>query len=77
MNLVPLALGSHMNSIVSSYGLGYEAYNAIHRWIGRVAMIEGVIHVILAVVSQTPNLHSSTQVAALVVSPPPETRTTD
>jgi hypothetical protein len=71
VNLVPLALGSHMNSIVSSCGLGYEAYNAIHRWMGRVAVIEGVIHVILAVVSQTPNLHSSTQVAALVVSPPP------
>jgi ABC-type proline/glycine betaine transport system permease subunit len=71
VNLVPLALGSHMNSIVSSCGLGYEAYNAIYRWIGRVAVIEGVIHVILAIVSQTPNLYSSTQVAALVVSPPP------
>jgi hypothetical protein len=60
VNLVPLALGGHMNSIVSSCGLGYEAYNAIHRWIGRVAVIEGVIHVILAIVSQTPNPHSST-----------------
>lgn len=69
VNLVPLALGSHMNSIVSSCGLGYEAYNVIHRWMGRVAVIEGVIHVILAMVSQTPNLHLSTQVAALVVSP--------
>jgi DMSO/TMAO reductase YedYZ heme-binding membrane subunit len=68
VNLIPLALGSHMNSVVSCCGLGYEAYSAIHRWIGRVAVIEGVIHVILAVVSQTPNLHSSTQIAALVVS---------
>jgi hypothetical protein len=78
VNLVPLALGSHMNSVVSCCGLGYEAYNAIHRWMGRVAVVEGVIHVILAVVSQKPNLHSSTQVAALVVSvSPAETRTTD
>jgi hypothetical protein len=68
VNLVPLALGSHMNSVVSCCGLGSEAYNAIHRWIGRVAVIEGVIHVILAVVLQKPNLHASTQVAALVVS---------
>ena len=68
VNLVPLALGSHMNSVVSCCGLGYETYSAIHHWIGRVAVIEGVIHVILAVVLQTPNLHSSTQVAALVVS---------
>src|SRR5258706_4428859 len=36
VNLVPLALGSHMNSIVSCCGLGYEAYNGIHRWMGRV-----------------------------------------
>jgi len=31
VNLVPLALGSHMNSVVSCYGLRYEAYNAIYR----------------------------------------------
>jgi len=66
-----------MNSIISSCGLGYEAYNTIYRWIGRVAVIKGVIHVILTIVSQTPNLYSLTQVAVLVVSPPPETRTTD
>jgi len=51
VNFVPLALGSHMNSVVSCRGLGYEAYNIIHRWMGRVTMIEGVIHVILTVVS--------------------------
>lgn len=76
VNLVPLALGSHMNSVVSYCGLGSEAYNAIHRWIGRVAVIEGLIHVILAVVSQ--NLHASTQVASIVVSlSSPEMRTTE
>ena len=68
VNLVPLALGSHMNSVVSCCGLGPEAYNAIHRWIRRVAVVEGVIHMILAVVSQKPNLHASTQVAALMMS---------
>ncbi|TVY90169.1 hypothetical protein LAWI1_G005273 [Lachnellula willkommii] len=74
VNLVPLALGSHMNSVVSCYGLEYDAYNATHRWMGRVAVIEGVIHVILAMVSHAPDLHSSTQVAALVVSLPPSRR---
>lgn len=67
LNLVPLALGSHMNSIVNCCGLGYDAYGAIHRWIGRVAVIEGVIHVILAVNLERPSLHSSIQVAAVVV----------
>ena len=59
VNLVPLSLGSHMNSIVSSCGLGYESYNAIHRWLGRVAVIEGLIHVIFAVVSHKPNLRTT------------------
>jgi predicted ferric reductase len=78
VNLVPLALGSYMNSIVSCCGLGYESYNAIHCWLGRVAVIKGVIHAIIAVVLQKPNLHSSTQVAALVVSvSPAEARATD
>jgi hypothetical protein len=68
VNLVPPTLGSHMNSVVSCCGLGFEAYNAIHHWIGCVAVIEGVIHVILAVVSQKPNLYTSTQIVVLVVS---------
>jgi len=39
VNLVPLALGSHMNSVVSCCGLGYETYNAIHRWMAHVQPI--------------------------------------
>jgi hypothetical protein len=31
VNLVPLA---YINCIISCYGLGYEAYNAIYRWMG-------------------------------------------
>jgi hypothetical protein len=39
-----------MNSVVSYSRLGFKAYNAIYRWIGRVAIIKGVIYVILAIV---------------------------
>lgn len=39
VNLVPLALGCHMDSIISFCGLGYETYSTIHRWIGRVAVL--------------------------------------
>jgi hypothetical protein len=68
VNLTPLALGGHMNIVINRLGLGLEAYNRIHRWVARVAVIEGLLHTVLAVTSQAPNLHSSTQIAAVVVS---------
>jgi hypothetical protein len=78
VNLVLLALGTHINSIVSYCGLRYKSYHAIHCWLERVAVIKGVIYIILASVSQKPNLYSSTQVAALVVSvSPAKARTTN
>jgi hypothetical protein len=39
--------------------LGSKADNAIHGWIEQVAMIGGVIHMILAVVSQKASLSSN------------------
>ena len=68
VNLIPLALGSHMNIVINRVGLGLETYNRIHRWIARVAVLEGLLHTVLAIISQTPDLHSSTQRAAVVVS---------
>jgi hypothetical protein len=67
VNLVPLVLGSHMNSIVNGCGLGYDAYGTIHRWTGWVTVVDGLIHVVLAVILEKPSLDSSSQVAALVV----------
>jgi hypothetical protein len=39
VNILPLALGSRMNLIVSRCGVGFAAYDRIHRWIWRVAGI--------------------------------------
>jgi hypothetical protein len=51
VNFVPLALGSHINLIVSYCRLGLEAYNRIYRWIGWVVVIEGLSHMILTIAS--------------------------
>ncbi|KAI9772408.1 MAG: hypothetical protein M1840_000611 [Geoglossum simile] len=66
INLMPLALGSHMNLVVNRCGLGPESYGRMHRWLGRVAIIEGFVHSTVAATSQKPDLHDSTQVAALI-----------
>ncbi len=65
---MPLALGGHMNIVVSRYGITSRAYERMHRWLGRVAVVEGLVHASLATASRTPDLHDSSQVAALVVS---------
>jgi hypothetical protein len=67
VNLMPLALGAHMNLLINQLGLGLEAYHRIHRWIARVTIVEGLLHVALALTSQAPNLHDSAQRAAIVV----------
>jgi predicted ferric reductase len=64
VNLIPLALGGHMNFIVNMCGLAEEEYNWMHRWIARVVVIEALLHSILAVTSQRPDFTW----AAIVVS---------
>jgi hypothetical protein len=68
INLVPLALGGHMNLIASYCGVALGGYGRIHRWLGRVAIIEGSVHSIMAARSRKPDLHVPSQMAALIVS---------
>ena len=69
INLIPLALGGHMNVIVNLCGVRPENYQRMHRWLGRVAIVEGLVHSIMAATSQKLDLRISSQVAALVVWP--------
>ena len=66
-NIIPLTLGSRINLVVNFLGLGLEAYGQIHRWIAWVAVMEGVLHVTLALLSQGLDMKNTAQVAALTV----------
>jgi hypothetical protein len=68
-NIIPLALGSRMNFAVNFIGLGLERYGQIHQWIAWVAVIEGLVHVTLALLSQGLDMKNTGQIAALTVSP--------
>jgi hypothetical protein len=68
VNLVPLALGGHMNPIVDCFGVRLGTYARMHRWLGRVAIIEGSVHSIMAAKSRKLDLHVPSQRAALIVS---------
>lgn len=47
VNLVPLFLGGRMD-LMSRFGIGLQTYARMHRWIGRVAIAECLIHAIAA-----------------------------
>lgn len=67
INLIPLFLGGQMNIIASRCGIGLRAYIRIHRWLGAVAIAEGLLHAIMSMARQMPNLKLRTDVAGLVV----------
>jgi len=66
-NIIPLVLGSRMNFVVNFIRLGLEPYGQMHLWIAWVAVMEGVIHVTLGLLSQGLEVKSRDQVAALTV----------
>jgi hypothetical protein len=68
VNLISLALGGHTNLFTNRFRLEPETYNRIHRWVARVAVVEGLLHTVLAITSQTQKLQGPSQIAAVVVS---------
>jgi hypothetical protein len=68
ISLMPLSLGAHMNLIASRCGLRLDVYARIHRWLGRTAIIEGLVHTAAAASLHTPNLRERSDIAALTVS---------
>jgi hypothetical protein len=68
INLIPLSLGANINPIVSYCSVGLPTYAKLHRWLGRVAIIEGLIHVVAAASYHRINLCTMPNIAALTVS---------
>jgi hypothetical protein len=50
INLIFLCLGGNVSFIPRSCGFPHEGYSRAHRWIGRIAVVEGLLHSIMAVV---------------------------
>jgi hypothetical protein len=68
INLVPLALGEHMNMFASWCGLSLGAYARIHEWLGIVAIVEALVHTAAGAASQKLDLHTNSGIATLAVS---------
>jgi hypothetical protein len=45
MNMLPLfLLSSRNNPLITWTGISFDTYNLIHRWLGRIVVLESVIH---------------------------------
>jgi len=65
INLIPLALGEHMNMVASWCRLLLRTYARIHEWLGIVAIVEGLVHTVAGVASQKLDLHTTSGIATL------------
>jgi len=70
INLMPLFSGGQMNIVASRCGVGFRAYARMHRWLGRVALIEGIIHFATAWSTYKPHFDTFSEIAGLVVRTP-------
>ena len=45
MNMIPLfLLAGRNNPLIFLLGISFDTYNLIHRWLGRIVVLEGVVH---------------------------------
>lgn len=65
-NLIPLFFGGRMNFWLDSLGCSLHAYYLMHRWAGRVLVLEGLLHASLAIASMSWE-HSKEQTSGVVV----------
>jgi hypothetical protein len=49
INLMPLVLGEYINFVANSCRVCLRAYTYIHKWLRGVAILEGLLHAVVAV----------------------------
>lgn len=47
INMVPLFLGGRTNPVADALGISIQSYYFAHNWIGRVAIVEALIHSVI------------------------------
>lgn len=74
VNLVPLCLGGRLTFLGDFCGVSYENHSRMHRWIGRMAVIQSLLHVTIASTGPEKGLElglTKLPGSGLLVQPPP------
>jgi hypothetical protein len=71
INLIPLFLGGRTSVLANFLGISLHTYYIAHHWIGRLVILQGLLHVGLAITSGRPWTFDSFQISGISVSPHP------
>jgi hypothetical protein len=67
INLIPLFLGGRTSVLANFLGISLHTYYLAHHWVGRVVIIQGLLHVGLVVASGKPWTLDSFQISGISV----------
>ena len=68
VNLIPLSLGSRVNAIIWPLNIEPQKLNLLHEWVGMIAIIEGIIHVIVGAIGSISHIPHDISVVDILVS---------
>ena len=68
INLIPLALGGRINLVANWCGITLGDYSRVHRWLGRVAITEGLVHSVVAAIFGPPHISRFSRGFGIAVS---------
>jgi hypothetical protein len=70
INMIPLFLGGRTNTLASFLGISLHTYYLAHHWIGRIVILQSLIHVFLVIAHRVPWTFDSSQISGISVSLP-------
>ena len=70
INLIPLFLGGRTSMLANFLGISLHTYYLAHHWIGRLVVIQSLLHVALVIAAGKPWTFDSSQVSGISVSLP-------
>ena len=68
INLIPLFMGGRTSMLANLLGISLHTYYLAHHWIGRVVIVQSLIHVGLVISSRKPWTIDSIQITGITVS---------
>lgn len=67
INLIPLLCGPRLTLASEMLGISLRTHFGIHKWIGRTAMAEALLHVIISVISEQPFAWTAMNLSGVIV----------
>ena len=67
INLIPLFLGGRTSVLANFLGISLHTYYLAHHWIGRIVVLQGLLHVGLVIASGKPWTFDSFQISGISV----------